>query len=124
MTLDPNYHPHNWPDTPEFVNDLKTACMYVDVIKPSLDDCVRLFGSGSSPAEYASSFLDWGPSEVIITMGGEGVLLASSSGPSYHITPNKVTVAMSLERVMPSGPGTCIPGWRDHLLWRLSVLGR
>ncbi len=93
VTLDPNYHPHNWPDTPEFVNDLKTACMYVDVIKPSLDDCVRLFGSGSSPAEYASSFLDWGPSVVIITMGGEGVLLASSSGPSYHITPNKVTVA-------------------------------
>ena len=93
VTLDPHYHPHNWPDIPEFVSELKAACQYVDITPPSLADCVRLLGSGRSPAEYANDFMDWGPTIVNNTMGGEGVFLASSEGDQYQIASNQITVA-------------------------------
>jgi sugar/nucleoside kinase (ribokinase family) len=93
VTLDPNYHPDTWPDSPDFIVELKSAFQYVNVTKPSLDDCIRLFGAGHSPQEYANCFMEWGPSVVIITMGAEGVLLCCAEGTQYHIQPNKVLVA-------------------------------
>ena len=93
VTFDPNYHPKTWPDSGEMKFYLKSAYQFVDVTKPSLDDCERIFGERMSPNDYAERFLEWGPSIVLITMGSEGVYLATSAGDYYEIFPKKVDVA-------------------------------
>jgi fructokinase len=93
VSLDPNYHPHIWPDVPDFVNTLQDACKFVHITKPSLDDCTRIFGNGHSPAEYAQRFLDWGLKTVIITMGVDGALLATDDGARFQIHPNNIPVS-------------------------------
>ncbi len=93
ISLDPNYHPRIWPDTVDLEAVLAETCALVDVAKPSLDDCVRLFGPGMPPADYAQRFLDWGVRVVALTMGHQGVLLKTSSGSAYRIEPEKVRVA-------------------------------
>jgi len=93
VTFDPNYHPRIEPDTVEFESELITAFQYVDITKPSLDDCIRLFGPGLSLLEYAENFMEWGPSVVLITMGAEGVFLATSSGDQFQVYPDPVNVS-------------------------------
>jgi fructokinase len=93
VTLDPNYHPSIWPDLADIQSVLIEAYQWVNVTKPSLDDCQRLFGPGSSPVAYAERFLNWGAEIVALTMGGEGVLLATSDGAFHHIKPSDARVA-------------------------------
>ncbi len=93
ISLDPNYHPAIWDRTMPAVEVLRQACHYVDVVKPSLDDCRRLFGPQANPEGYISRFLDWGASIVVLTMGGEGALLALSNGERLRIPPHDVHVA-------------------------------
>lgn len=93
ISLDPNYHPHIWPDRPDFKSFLKKSFQYVKVTKPSLEDCTRLFGPGNTPEEYAGFFLDLGPKIVALTMGRKGVLLATANGERYRIQPTPISVA-------------------------------
>lgn len=93
VTFDPNYHPKTWPDSGGINEHLISVYHHVDVTKPSLDDCVRIFGERMSPENYAERFLEWGPSIVLITKGSEGVYLATSAGDNYEIFPKKVDVA-------------------------------
>ncbi|MDY7079892.1 MAG: sugar kinase [Chloroflexota bacterium] len=93
VSLDPNYHPRIWPDVADFQSVLREAYQWVSVTKPSLDDCIRLFGPGLPPAVYAERFLNWGPEIVALTMGAQGVLLATTDDGWYHIEPGNVTVA-------------------------------
>lgn len=93
VTLDPNYHPWIWPDTMAFLDELQSAYQYVDITKPSLDDCNRIFGVKRSPMEYAEMFFEWGPSEVSITMGAEGVMVANANGERYQVSQANVKVA-------------------------------
>jgi len=92
VSLDPNYHPKNWPDTPEFLALLRMAYRYVSITKPSLDDCVRLFGPGKEPAGYARCFLEWGCRTVALSMGARGILLATASDGFYHIESHEIPV--------------------------------
>lgn len=92
ISLDPNYHPKIWPDTPDFLAILKSACQFVEVTKPSLDDCGRLFGVDHKPAFYAQKFLDWGCQIVILTLGAQGLLLATAAGDLYEFTGNAIRV--------------------------------
>jgi fructokinase len=93
VSLDPNYHPHNWPDVADFHSVLADAYRWTDVTKPSLDDGVRLFGPGLPPVAYVERFLDWGAKIVALTMGAQGVLLSTAEGISAHIEPSDVAVA-------------------------------
>ncbi|MDY6878148.1 MAG: carbohydrate kinase family protein [Chloroflexota bacterium] len=93
VSLDPNYHPYIWPDVANFQNVLAEAYQWVHITKPSLDDCTRLFGPGLSPVSYAERFLNWGPEIVALTMGAQGVLLATADGSLSHIKPGNATVA-------------------------------
>ena len=93
VTFDQNYHPKTWPDSREINEHLISVYRYVDVTKPSVDDCERIFGERMSPENYAERFLEWGPSIVLITKGSEGVYLVTSAGDSYEIFPKKVDVA-------------------------------
>jgi fructokinase len=93
VSLDPNYHPRIWPDVSNTEGILREAYKWVDVTKPSLDDCARLFGPDLPPRACAVRFLNWGADVVALTMGAEGVLLITAGGRSYHIKPSDATVA-------------------------------
>ncbi|MGD8244783.1 MAG: sugar kinase [Anaerolineae bacterium] len=93
VSLDPNYHPRIWPDVGDAEGLLQEAYQWVDVTKPSLDDCARLFGPDPLPRTCAERFLNWGANVVALTMGAEGVLLMTAGGRSYHIKPSDATVA-------------------------------
>ncbi|MCB2179964.1 sugar kinase [bacterium] len=88
ISLDPNYHPNIWPDTPDFVEKLKEVFKIVDITKPSLEDCQRLFGPRNTPSEYAEIFLNWGAKIILISMGERGIYLATKSGEEYQIKAN------------------------------------
>jgi sugar/nucleoside kinase (ribokinase family) len=93
VSLDPNYHPRIWPDVADAEGILEEAFQWVDVAKPSLDDCARLFGPDRSPDTCAERFVRWGADVVALTMGAEGVLLTTAGGRSYRIKPSDTTVA-------------------------------
>jgi len=92
VTLDPNYHPHNWPDVPDFKKLLQETFQYVDITKPSLDDCIRLIGPDLRLQDYAENFLNWGAKIVLITQGSEGVFLATAEGGRFQIQANSTKV--------------------------------
>lgn len=77
--FDPNYHidldPLNGLSIEEILNVIKK----VDIIKPSLDDSIRIFGSGFTTKEYIQKYLDLGCKLVIMTLGEKG-LIASYKG--------------------------------------------
>ncbi|MEA3338751.1 MAG: sugar kinase [Chloroflexota bacterium] len=95
VSLDPNYHPRIWPDVADanFQTVLVDACQWVNVVKPSLDDCARLFGPGMSPLACAERLLSWGPEIVALTMGHEGVLVVTADGDRRHVQPGDAEVA-------------------------------
>ncbi len=93
VSLDPNYHPRIWPDVDDVRGVLAEAYRWVNVTKPSLDDCARLFGPGLSPLACVERFLNWGPEIVALTMGERGILFATNGGDFYHIEPGDVEVA-------------------------------
>jgi fructokinase len=92
-SLDPNYHPRIWPDVADFRGVLEEAYGLVDITKPSLDDCHRLLGAGRTPVDYVEYFLDLGPRVVALTMGSDGVLLATVDGELSHVRPSDIAVA-------------------------------
>ncbi|GAC1384117.1 MAG: aminoimidazole riboside kinase [Ktedonobacteraceae bacterium] len=87
ISFDPNYHPRLWELNIEPLALLAKVCPYIFLMKPSLDDCMRLFGMGLSPEAYASRFLALGVQQVVLTMGQGGVLLATASERAYFSTP-------------------------------------
>ena len=93
VSFDPNFHPRIWPDVADFKAILQAAFRYVNITKPSLDDCIRLFGAGFEPAEYAAHFLQWGAEIVAISLGAEGTFLATHTGEQYRLVPNLISVA-------------------------------
>ena len=116
VSLDPNYHPKNWPDRPDFLSILKTAYQYVSITKPSMDDCVRLFGPEKEPIDYARCFLEWGCQTVALSMGSRGILLATASDGFYHVESNDIPVIDS------TGAGDAfLAGFLSSMLDGLSV---
>lgn len=84
ISFDPNYHPRLWEmdERPRLI--FEKICPYVYLTKPSLDDCIRLFGDGQTPESYAAHFLAWGVQEVVLTMGSAGVLHVNAKGAAYY----------------------------------------
>ncbi len=93
VSLDPNYHPRIWPDTPDLPGVLREAYQFAHIAKPSLDDCQRLFGANLPPIDCVERFLSWGPEIVVLTMGAKGVLLATADGSRTHIKSGDIDVA-------------------------------
>ena len=75
VSLDPNYHPHVWPDREEALHVLRQLYPLVSLTKPSLDDAIRLFGPGLTHDAYLDKFLDMGVELVVLTSGPEYVLI-------------------------------------------------
>ena len=84
ISFDPNYHPRLWEIAMSPLEVFEKIYPFVFLTKPSLDDCIRLFGEGQTPEEYAAHFLHWGAKEVVLTMGSVGVLHVNGQGSSLH----------------------------------------
>ena len=84
VSFDPNYHPRLWEMDVSPLAIFADICPFVSLVKPSLDDCTRLFGANQSPEAYATRFLAWGVQEVVLTMGATGVLYATPEKIAYY----------------------------------------
>ena len=91
VSLDPNYHASVWPPGEDYEPVLREACRYVDVTKPSREDCVRLFGPEFDPFESIQRFLDWGVDVVALTMGADGAIVATGEGRLFRIEPHLIS---------------------------------
>lgn len=92
ISLDPNYHPGIWPEPPDYLPFLKEIFQLITVTKPSLDDCIRIFGPDLKPVEYLELFLNLGPAVVVLTMGSQGALLGTSTGDRVQIHASSIPV--------------------------------
>ena len=61
---------------------IEAAAREADILKTSVEDCEALLGLGE-PAAIARHFLALGSAAVIVTLGREGVFLASAEGSSH-----------------------------------------
>ncbi len=77
--FDPNYHIDLDPLNGLSIGEILKIIGKVDIVKPSLDDSIRIFGKGLSPKEYIQKYVDLGCSLVIMTLGEKG-LIASYKG--------------------------------------------
>jgi fructokinase len=75
ITFDPNYHPSVW-DGSDPQAGLSEAFKHVTLTKPSLDDCIRIFGPNLEPEEYIARFHSWGAQWVVLTRGGQSTLVS------------------------------------------------
>lgn len=83
ISLDPNYSPRIWPDFREALQVIRHMMGYATLTKPSLDDAQRLFGEGKTPADYIALFHEMGPRVVVLTMGGDGIILSAAGEQSF-----------------------------------------
>ncbi len=72
--FDPNYHPLIDDNNLQGLSSLKEIIQYVDIIKPSLDDSIRIFGDNHSLEEYLQMYQDLGCKLVIMTLGEKGLI--------------------------------------------------
>ena len=74
ITFDPNFRPMINIEDQNFKQTVFDALQYVDIIKPSLDDSLKLFDDSLSPNEIITRFKRLGVNKsVIVTCGGKGV---------------------------------------------------
>lgn len=107
ISFDPNYEPRIWETNANPLSVFETICSRVFLAKPSLDDCIRIFGAGKSSETYATYFLELGVQHVVLTMGAAGVLLANTEGYTHYPMPE-------VEVVDVTGAGDCF--WSGLLL--------
>ncbi|MEM6743631.1 MAG: sugar kinase [Pseudomonadota bacterium] len=74
-SLDPNYRPALWPLS-RARSVIHGAMALADVALPGLDDA-RLLTGREDPEAVADVYLEMGPTVVALTLGGDGVLVAT-----------------------------------------------
>ena len=80
LAFDPNVRPSLW-ESPLAMRDVLEAAMEkADILLPSRDDLVQLWGDGSSEALLERCCV-LGPPEVALTLGAEGCRLCHSGRP-------------------------------------------
>jgi len=92
VSLDPNYSARIWPHHKEARQVLKEMYRYVSITKPSLDDAGRIFSREYGPEQYVEMFHELGPKTVILTMGGDGVLISDDGHLVGHVPARPVEV--------------------------------
>lgn len=74
--FDPNYHSDIDISGGKDIDLILEVLKKVDIIKPSLDDSIRLFGSGYTNLEYIAKYKSFGCKLIIMTLGKDGLLAA------------------------------------------------
>lgn len=86
LSIDANYAPQIWPDRQAAQETVLAYCQLGALVKISEVDWERLYGSPlAQPETAARHFLSLGASEVCITLGGEGCLVANAQ--EQHFLP-------------------------------------
>ncbi len=91
ISLDPNYSRQIWPNYREARSVLERMLGYATITKPSLDDAGRILGLGQAPEAVVEWFHEMGPPIVVLTMGGDGILL-SEEGETTYVPAREVEV--------------------------------
>lgn len=91
--FDPNYHPLLDNGSAKGLEAVKRIIKYIDIIKPSLDDSKRLFGSKTNE-EYLDIYESLGAKLIIMTLGKYG-LIARYKGATISMTSKAETVVDS-----------------------------
>lgn len=76
ISYDPNYRASLWEKKETAVEQMKSMIPYVDVMKVSDEELVLLTGN-KDYSQAVKILLDIGPKLVAVTLGSEGVLLAT-----------------------------------------------
>lgn len=78
ICFDPNYHPMIWQKGEDGIEYVKSIISKVDIIKPSKDDAVRIFGEATDE-EHMGMFLKLGAKLVIMTLGKDGAIASNGA---------------------------------------------
>lgn len=76
ISYDPNYRASLWKDERTAVERMKSVISYADVMKVSDEESLLITGKENCE-QAVSALLAMGPKLVAVTLGGEGVLLAT-----------------------------------------------
>lgn len=114
ISFDTNYRPRLW-SVAKAQPAIERAAARADILKTSIEDCGALIGL-HAPADIAAHFLDCGAKSVIVTLGRDGVFVASGSG-SEHIP------ARAVAAVDATGAGDAFTGAMLAELARGAELG-
>lgn len=116
ITYDPNLRPALMGD-PADVRPLVEALVELsDVVKVSDEDLAWLL-PGEAPADVAARWATRGPALVVVTLGGEGALAATSAGARLTVPAPRVEVADTV------GAGDSFMGGLVDGLWSAGLLG-
>lgn len=111
ISYDPNYRASLWPDPAAAVAAMKSMIPMVDVMKVSDDESLLLTGE-SDYESAADVLLSMGPQLVAITLGADGVLIATKED-------KKVVSGYQVDTVDTTGAGDSF--WGGFLSGFLSL---
>lgn len=83
--FDPNYHPGLWDRDENGIEIMKDMIGKSDIVKPSEDDALRLFGE-DKPENQIEKFHQLGCPFVIMTLGKEGAIVSFEGAKTYYET--------------------------------------
>jgi 2-dehydro-3-deoxygluconokinase len=78
ISFDTNFRPRLWTAA-QALPAIEEASRYADILKTSQEDCSALLGL-SDPQDIARHFLALGARAVVVTLGREGVFMATPEG--------------------------------------------
>ena len=77
---------------PETIALVEPLLPHIDYFVPSIDEASEMAGL-SDPAEVAKFFKSKGVKNCLLTLAGDGVFVASETGPSFHLPAFEVPVS-------------------------------
>jgi fructokinase len=98
-SFDPNYSDKFWPDRKDAMETLGKFCEVTKFMKPSADDCERIFGKASEE-EWLKRWHDMGVENIMFTRGEHGAIYSNANGTRQEYP------AIKVEKVAdPTGAG-------------------
>jgi fructokinase len=92
ISLDPNIRPTLIQDREAYRQRFENWVRSVDIIRLSLADLEWLYPGANAP-QVVQSWLEWGPSLCLLTLGAEGAYGITAQGNEASVPSPKITVA-------------------------------
>lgn len=87
ISLDANYMPRIGPDRDTGQSLIREVCSLGALVKVSLDDIARIFGSSVEPGDAVRTLHEWGAVLVCLTRGGDGSYVSWDGGSQVAEVP-------------------------------------
>lgn len=92
LSLDPNIRPSLISDRETYRQRFESWLRLVDIVRLSVADLEWLY-PGADPQQVIQSWLRWGPSVCLLTLGAEGASGITLQGASARVPSPRVTIA-------------------------------